>query len=256
MTIKKVKYYYFSPTNTTRKVVEKIAQGTNLEVEEENITFIEKNKDSYLNDKDTLVIVGVPVYAGRVPQIILKTLKSIKGEGFVVPIVVYGNRAFEDALVELEDILKENGFSILAGGAFIGEHSYTKKVGTNRPDSQDLEIAFNFGKKIVEKIEKGDFSQPTLPGNRPYKPDMPVRIFAPSANNKCVYCRKCWVVCPVGAIDSRKPDIVDVEKCIHCYACIKICTFNGREVVDNPVKPIIEMLESKFVDRKEPEIFM
>lgn len=256
MTINKVKYFYFSPTNTTRKVVEKIAMGTGLELEEVNLTFVEKNQESYEVEKDTLVIVGVPVYAGRVPQVILKTLKNIKGKGYAIPVVVYGNRAYEDALVELEDILKESGFSILGGGAFIGEHSYSKKVGTNRPDSQDLEIAFDFGKKIVEKLERGDFSTPALPGNRPYKPDMPVRIYAPNIDNNCVYCRKCWLVCPVGAIDSRKPEIVDVEKCIHCYACIKICHFNGRVVENNPVQPIIEMLESKFTERREPETYL
>lgn len=256
MTIKKVRYYYFSPTNTTKKVVEKIAEGLGVEMIEENITFIDNNKTSYDNDEDTLVIVGVPVYAGRVPQVILPTLNNIKGTGLAIPIVVYGNRAYEDALVELEDILKDNGFSILAGGAFIGEHSYSKKVGTNRPDTEDLEIALEFGKKIREKLERNDLSQPTLPGNRPYKQGMPKLLFTPMANNNCVYCRKCWIVCPVKAIDPRKPDIVEVEKCIHCYACIKICTFNGREVFNNPIQPIIDMLETKYIERREAEIYL
>lgn len=256
MTINRVKYYYFSPTHTTKKVVESIAKGIGKEMLEENLTFIEKNRKEYINEKDTLVIVGVPVYAGRVPQVILETLKSIKGEGVAIPVVVYGNRAYEDALVELEDILVENGFSILAGGAFIGEHSYTRKVGTNRPDSNDLEIAFDFGKRVAEKLEREDYSKPTLLGNRPYKPDMPVRIFAPTSNDRCVLCKKCWEICPVGAIDKNNPKDVDVEKCIHCYACVKICNFEGREVINNPVQPIIEMLESKFTQRKEPELFL
>lgn len=256
MAIKKVRYYYFSPTNTTKRVVEKIAQGIGIDLEEENLTFIEKNKENYPNSDDTLIIVGIPVYAGRVPQIILNTLKSIKGNGYAIPVVVYGNRAYEDALVELEDILKENGFSIIAGGAFIGEHSYSNKVGTKRPDNEDLEIALNFGKKILEKLKEDNISHPVFPGNRPYKPDMPIRIFAPNINNNCVYCRKCWLVCPVGAIDPRKPEIVDIEKCIHCFACVKICNFNGRIVENNPVQPIIEMLESKFTERKEPELFL
>ena len=256
MTLKKVRFYYFSPTNTTKKTVEAIAQGTGLELVEENITFIDKNSETYSNDEDTLVIVGVPVYAGRVPEVILKTLNGIKGNGMAVPVVVYGNRAYEDALVELEDILKSNGFSIIAGGAFIGEHSYSKKVGTGRPDKEDLEIAFNFGQKIIEKIESNNFSQPVLPGNRPYKQGMPKLSFAPMANNNCVYCRKCWIVCPVQAIDARKADIVDVDKCIHCYACIKVCTFNGREVFNNPLQPIIEMLENNYTTRKEDEIYL
>ena len=85
---------------------------------------------------------------------------------------------------------------------------------------------------------------------------MPVRVFAPSSNDRCILCKKRWKVCPVGAIDSNNPKNVDIEKCIHCYACIKICEFEGREVINNPVQPIIEMLESKFRERKEPELFL
>lgn len=256
MAVNDVKCYYFSPTNTTKKIVNEIARGIGLKFYEEDLTFIFKNQESYSNSSLDLVIVGVPVYGGRVPKIILETLKHIKGDGLAIPVVVYGNRAYEDALVELEDILKESGFKILAGGAFIGEHSYSRKVATNRPDKEDLNIANNFGKKIREKLEKLDFSEPKLPGNHPYKADMPIRIFAPSANNNCVYCRKCTEVCPVSAIDKKYPDKVEIEKCIHCYACIKVCTFNGREVVNNPVLPIIQILESKFITRKEPEIFL
>lgn len=256
MAINSVKCYYFSPTNTTKKIVEEISHGTEFKIVEENLTFVDKIHESYKNDSDELVIVGVPVYGGRVPKIILNFLKRINGDGYAIPIVVYGNRAYEDALVELEDILEQDGFKILAGGAFIGEHSYTKKVATSRPDNKDLELAREFGKKIKEKLLKNDFSKPVLPGNHTYKPDMPVRIFAPTANNNCVYCRKCAEICPVQAIDKKYPDRVKVDKCIHCYACIKICTFNGREVVDNPVLPIIEMLETKFIDRKEPEIYL
>lgn len=253
---KRVKYYYFSPTKTTKRVVEKVAEGLAEDRIEEDITFIKKNKSEYLNDKDMIVVVGIPVYGGRVPKIILETVKGIKGEGYAIPVVVYGNRDYEDALVELEDILKENGFSILAGGAFIGEHSYTRKVGTNRPDVEDLKIALEFGRKIREKLDKKNFSEPMLPGHHPYKPDMPTRVFAPISNEKCVLCKKCWKVCPVEAIDSNNPQNVDIERCIHCYACIKRCEFSGREVKDNPVQPIIDMLESKFVARKEPELFL
>ncbi|MEE0137480.1 4Fe-4S binding protein [Fusobacterium ulcerans] len=50
--------------------------------------------------------------------------------------------------------------------------------------------------------------------------------------------------------------MVDVEKCIHCYACVKICTFNGREIPGNPLKDIVAFLETKCSERKEPEIFI
>lgn len=253
--IKKVKGFYFSPTGTTKKIIEKIAEGIGYQLELEDITYIDKNKDIYHIDEETLLLVGVPVYGGRVPKIIIETLLRIKGGKYIVPVVVYGNRAYEDSLLELKNLYKGLGYTTIAAGAFIGEHSYSRKVGTGRPDAEDVLKALEFGKIIKEKLESNKLEEVEVSGNYPYKPDMPTRIFAPSGNNNCVFCRKCWSVCPVGAIDQKNPDKVDIEKCIHCYACIKICTFNGREVKNNPVQPIIEMLESKFTIRKEPELF-
>ena len=253
----KIQYFYFSPTSTTKKVLEGIVKGTGYESVEHNLTMIAKNLDEYVVEKDEIAIVGVPVYAGRVPEVILDTLKRIKGNGGVaIAVVTYGNRAFDDALLELKDILKGQNFNVIAGGAFIGEHSYTKKVATNRPDESDMEKAEYFGKKIVAKLEEKDFNEIIVPGKFPYKERKPKSIFAPHGNRSCVYCRHCPVACPVGAIDMRKPDIVDEEKCIHCCACIKVCTFNGRELLDEGVLGKIKWLEENCQERKEPQIFI
>lgn len=249
--------FYFSPTNTTKKVIEGIVKGLAKEVTEHNLTFVEKNSNDYEVSKDEIAIVGVPVYAGRVPEVILDSLKSIKGNGGVaIAVVTYGNRAYEDALLELVDILKDQNFKVIGAGAFIGEHSYTKNVGHKRPDDEDISVAENFGKEISKKIESGDLSEVSVPGNYPYKERKPKSIFAPVAKNECVYCRKCPIVCPVYAIDMRKPDIVNVEKCIHCCACIKVCGFNARELRDEGVLEKIKWLEENCKDRKSIETFL
>ena len=50
----------------------------------------------------------MPVYAGRVPALAVERLKGIKTSGVKCVIVaVYGNRAYEDALVEMQDIATE-----------------------------------------------------------------------------------------------------------------------------------------------------
>ena len=47
----------------------------------------------------------MPVYAGRVPALTVERLKGIKTSGVKCVIVaVYGNRAYEDALVEMQDV--------------------------------------------------------------------------------------------------------------------------------------------------------
>jgi len=50
----------------------------------------------------------MPVYAGRVPALAVERLKGIKTSGVKCVIVaVYGNRAYEDALVEMQDVATE-----------------------------------------------------------------------------------------------------------------------------------------------------
>ena len=258
MVIKNVHLFYFSPTYTTKKTVKAIAEGLGADFVEHDVTFSFESEEEFYLQKDEIAIVGVPVYGGRTPVITRNMLDKIHGDNsLAVVVAVYGNRDYDDALLELKDILSENGFSVIAGGAFIGEHSYTRKVGTRRPDDEDIAKAVAFGKNIRAKVDSDTYTKNIdVKGNFPYKADMPVRVFSPMANKNCIYCRKCHIVCPVGAIDKKDPEIVDVEKCIHCYACVKICTFNGREIPGNPLKDIVAFLETKCSERKEPEIFI
>ena len=258
MNIKKVHIFYFSPTHTTKTVVENIGKGINLETYNYDLTFSCDNPKDYNFGENDLIIVGVPVYGGRTPIITRKMLEKIKGNGsLAVPVVVYGNRAYEDCLLELKNILKENRFNCIAGGAFIGEHSYTKKVGTNRPDNLDIKKAEDFGKLIREKIETETYSHDIeVKGNFPYKADMPKMVLAPTPNKNCTDCRKCISVCPTGAIDVHNHRKITAEKCIRCYACVRACNFNGRELVGNPLAKILTFLETTCLERKEPEIFI
>lgn len=253
-----VKYFYFSPTNNTKRVISKIAENLNAtNIIEYDLTMLEKNLDEYTVNSDELAIFGVPVYSGRVPEIIITYLKRIKGMGGkAVVLATYGNANYGDALLELMDIVNEQNFKVIAGAYFIGEHSYTKKVARFRPDSEDINKATYFAKLILEKLEKNDLSSPNIPGNRPYKPRKEKYIFSPHGNDDCIYCRQCPKVCPTSAIDRNKPDIVDEEKCIHCCACIKICTFDGREINDPKILELIKFLEENFMTRKEPEFFL
>ena len=161
--ISKIHALFFSPTLTTRKVVESIAEGaaetlntakgTSIIVEPIDVTTPELRKHPIEFDSNSIVIFGVPVYIGRVPNLLKEYFTTIKGNGAIgVPVVVYGNRAYDDALLELKDIMEGNDFKCIAGAAFIGEHSFSTTLGGGRPNENDLEIAEDFGKKIVEKL--------------------------------------------------------------------------------------------------------
>lgn len=258
MDIKKVHIFYFSPTHTTKTTVQNIGKGINLETYDYDLTFSCDNMKDYSFGKEDLVIVGVPVYGGRTPIISREMIKKIKGEGaLAVPVVVYGNRAYEDSLLELKNILKENGFMCIAGGAFLGEHSYTKKVATNRPDKSDIEKAQEFGKLIREKLENETYSHDIeVKGNFPYKAEMPIAPISPVPNENCVDCGSCASICPTGAINIDNHRDINPAKCIKCFACVRACRFEGRGFAGNPMADKIKFLETKCADRKEPEIFI
>ena len=125
--VDKIRAVYFSPTETTRKITTATAKGLSKTLktrfEEYDFTLPEaRTRTLQFSDSD-LVVFGTPVYAGRVPNILLPYLNTIQGNGaLAVPIVLFGNRDYDDALIELRDILENNGLHTIAAGAFVGEH--------------------------------------------------------------------------------------------------------------------------------------
>ena len=62
-------------------------------------------------------------------------------------VCVYGNRAYDDTLAELEDIARSCGFRVVAAVTAIAEHSIVRQIAQGRPDSQDIEELQLFAKK-------------------------------------------------------------------------------------------------------------
>ena len=81
--------------------------------------------------------------------------------------VVFGNRAIDDTLLELQDVLEASGFVCNAGMEAVAEHSLLHQFGTGRPDSQDEKELMGFAAKIMENIATQ--RTPEFPGNRPYR---------------------------------------------------------------------------------------
>lgn len=268
MKLKTVKLAYFSPTKTTRKVLEGIAQGLEAEaVEHLDLTLPAANTLQFDELHDELVLIGVPVYEGRVPKAAIPRLKRLKANKTpAVIVVVYGNRDFEDALLELSDLAGELGFRPLAGGAFIGEHSFaneTRPLANGRPDDQDIMTAREFGLKILDKIRAidsmTDASQPLFPGNRPFverNADLMAEKSATTLNEICTLCGTCASLCPVGAITIDDIVSTDVPACILCNACVKNCPTGARVVDDPQVNKIANWVSRNFQARLEPRTFI
>lgn len=266
MDIKTLKLIYFSPTRTTKKIVEGIAQGMGID-NIEHIDLTMKNKETEtvkFSDKD-FVIFGMPVYGGRVPAMAAKMLKRFKGDNTMASVVVvYGNRAYEDALLELKNISSEYGFKPIAAGAFIGEHSFSIKkfpIAQARPDKEDIEKAEIFGKDILGKIQTikslDTVSQIDVPGNFPYQEGVaPSKAAASTDNDICTMCELCATVCPTEAITYEDEVITDNDKCILCCACVKNCPTEARGL---NVPPLIEKTKKMSEDlkkQKQAELFI
>lgn len=259
---KQVNLLYFSATNTTAKVIKEIGKGISEKVIEYNITLPASRERNLDFGCDDIVIVGVPVYAGRVPEFLIDYFEKIKGNNtFAILVVVYGNRDYDDALLELKDTFEGKGFISMACGAFIGEHSYTTKVGTGRPDFDDLKIAINFGMKIKEKLNNiEDFDQTNkinVKGNFPYRERKSELKIAPETSDECIKCGECAKHCPMGVIDFSNFKDIDATKCIRCCSCIKICPVHAKSMSDDSLNMMIQKLQNNCGEiRREPEVYI
>lgn len=260
MNYKKLILMYFSPTGTTKKTLENIAKGIEIErIEHLDLTDFDKRWERRKFEKDELVLFGMPVYLGRMAPPAKEIFNRTVADGTAcVPIVVYGNRAYEDALLELKNKSEKCGFKTVGAAAFIAEHSFNNGVGVGRPDSSDNEKQMEFGKKISEKIEKIidiDKANVEVPGNYPYKPTTDAPI-SPTADDKCKNCGICAAECPMKAIDPNDPQKTDNFRCILCYRCIRNCPEGAREIRVPQFKEQEKLLAAMAQERKEPEIFI
>ena len=273
--IKKVWGMYFTGTGTTEKVVthigKKIAEKLGVEYEDYDFTLPKVRKVEKSFTEEDLVVFGTPVIAGRVPNLLLKYLDTLKGKGaLAVPVVLYGNRNFDDALIELRNILKDKNMKPIAGGAFIGEHSFSKILGAGRPNIKDMEIASNFAEKIVEKIIEKDFDPEKLvevKGETPlrfyYQPrdskgnPIDIRKVKPKTDmNLCDRCGLCIAICPLGSININDPsDVFGI--CMKCCACVKRCPTGAKYYDDENYLYHQHELEDEYGEiRREPELFL
>jgi ferredoxin len=266
MDIKSARLIYFSPTQTTKKVVEGIAQGIETPgVEDIDLTLRDVTALKLPEMHDELAIIGSPVYAGRLPHDVTSRLRQIKGNNTpAVIVVVYGNRAYEDALLELRDLVLEAGCKPVAAGAFIGEHSFSTNstpIAAGRPDQDDLRKARAFGKMVREKMRTiraiDEIFRLQVPGHFPYKQGSALSgIWPVTQAAMCAKCENCASVCPTGAITVGESVETVGSMCIRCCACVKTCSTGARVMEEPRIKQVAEQLSENCNKRNEPEIYM
>lgn len=246
----------FSPTGGTKKVADGLTGALEGDITTVDLTDSKQDFDAVSLTKEDVAVIAVPSYGGRVPAVAAERLGVVHGNGArAILVCVYGNRAYEDTLVELEDAAKRAGFQVIAAVAAIAEHSIARQFAAGRPDALDAAQLSDFAKQIQHKLSGADSSEPAIPGNRPYKKSGGVGM-VPKATKECTNCGICAEKCPVQAIDRENPKKVNEKACISCMRCIAICPQGARKLNPVMLSAASLMLKKVCSERKKCELFL
>jgi ferredoxin len=266
MQLESVKLAFFSPTGNTRAIVQGLARGLSPgAVEIIDLTRPAARAQPLHTSEHELLVVAVPVYMGRVPALLQDWLNALEAAGTpTVCVVVYGNRVYDNALLELKDIVTSRGCIPIACAAYVGEHSFSSSrfpVAPGRPDAEDLDHALAFGQRVRAKLESlsslSQVSDVPVPGTRPY--GGVTRLWDVdfiAVDDRCIHCGDCAKVCPMGAVDANDSAAIDPVKCITCCACIKCCSQGARSMKPGPVMEAAIRLNARCKAPKRPEVFL
>ncbi len=293
MIIERVESLYFSPTGNVKRVCEAIGRDVaeKMGAEYSSWDFTLPDNRGYLRDYGAgdLVVLGLPVYAGRIPNKIRPFVCDyIKGNNTkMVLVCCFGNRSFGDAMTEMRDLAIDNNFFPVSAAAVVGEHAFAEELGKGRPDEGDMAEIAGFASDVADKLinysgdsmyvsvgggEEGAndisryYNALFLPGSSPAgpyytplradgKPAVFLKAKPKTGEKLCNNCGTCADVCPMGSIS--RTDFSDVSGvCIKCQACVKYCSRGAKYFDDEDYLSHRQMLLDSCTIKLENKFFI
>ena len=289
MKIKNVTAAFFSPTGNAKKIVttiaEVIADRAGVSVKTIDFTLPQARNDDgqkgdgplYVFGPGELVVIGTPVYAGRIPNKILPAFQTLfEGNGaLAVPVVTFGNRSFDNGLIEVRMEMEKHGFHTIAGAAFVSEHVFSSQLATGRPNDEDMQVIRQFAADAAAKIEglaegphdgMAEIPAPIqvkgedpIPGYyRPLGADGKPAVFLkakPKTTDDCNDCGLCAKLCPMGSISPEDFRTI-TGVCVKCHACVKACPVHAKYFDDPAMLSHIQNLVDNYTRRAENAVFL
>lgn len=247
----------FSPTGGTAAAAEALMTEWPAERQIVDLSSPRLSYSDVQIGADDLVLIAVPSFGGRAPKTAMTRLSEIDGNGAACALLcVYGNRAYEDTLVELFDTATKSGFCVIGAAVAVAEHSIVRQIAAGRPDKEDVRELASFGKEILNRAEADARSMENpVPGNRPYK-KFAFTPMTPKGGRDCTSCGTCAEQCPTGAIDSVHPRKTDPDQCIACMRCVAVCPQKARSVSAPLLKLLSMALRKQASGQKKNEIYL
>lgn len=247
--------FYFSPTGGVKNILDIFLSKWNCEKTLIDLSNNKANLSDISFNKDDICVFAVPSFSGRVPQFIIPIISGMDGAAAkAILITAFGNRAFDDTLLELFNTLTESNFLCFAAMAAVTRHSVLPKYGEGRPDSDDISQINEFSEKCRNAVIQGVDSI-TVSGNFPYRKYQSIPI-KPKVGRSCNKCGLCAKGCPVNAINPQKLNKTDKNKCISCLKCVAQCPRHARYINKFILKIADIKMKKLCAGRKENSFFI
>lgn len=245
---------HYSPTGGCKTVSDVIASA--LDERFVCVDLMNKNMPHHTFSKSDLCVIAVPAFGGRMPKHAEEKLRLLKSDGaFAVLVAVFGNRAADDTLAELDDVAVSVGFSPVAYIEAVAEHSLVRTFGAGRPNENDRSQLEDFAKQILKKLERNDVTAPRIFKSRPYKEYKPSAMTV-QVDDTCISCGKCASECPTDAIPHDNVKAVDAQKCFSCMHCTSVCPVNARHNAESVTNALYERLRDRCSEAKENKLYI